>query len=118
MAKQSLTNEARIQNQGKIVSSPSGMDKAEQFHVNHTLILELEHTLIPHTKINSKWLKNLNIREDIIKLLEEIIGETFPDIKHWKVFLGQSPKAIEWKNKNKPMGANQAHKHLHSNGKL
>ena len=52
MAKQSFTNEARIQNQGKIDPSPSGMDKAEQFHVNHTLILELEQNLIPYTKIN------------------------------------------------------------------
>ena len=54
MVKQSLTNEARIQNQGKIDPSPIGMDKAEQIHVNHTLI--------PYTKINSKWPKNLNIR--------------------------------------------------------
>ena len=93
MVKQSLTNEARIQNQGKIVSSPSGMDKAEQFHVNHTLILELEHTLIPYTKINSKWLKNLNIREDTIKLPEENTGKTFSDINLINIFSGQSPKA-------------------------
>ena len=90
MAKQSLTNEARIQNQGKIVSSPSGMDKAEQFHVNHTLILELEHTLIPYTKINSKWLKNLNISQDPIQLLEENKGKTSSGISHTNCFLRSS----------------------------
>ena len=55
----------------------------------------------PHTiyKINSKWLKDLKIRHDTLKLLEEIIGKTFSDINHTNVFLDQSPKAIEIKTK-------------------
>ena len=50
-------------------------------------------------KINSKWLKDLNIRHDTIKLLEEKIGKTIPDINRTNVLLGQSPKAIEIKPK-------------------
>ena len=50
-------------------------------------------------KINSKWPRDLNIRQDTIKLLEENIGKTFSDINFTNVFLGQSPKATEIKTK-------------------
>ena len=57
----------------------------------------LEHSLTPYTKINSKWLKDLNIRHDTIQLLEEYIDKIFSDINLTNVFLGQSPKATKIK---------------------
>ena len=61
--------------------------------------VKLEHTLTPYTKINSKWLKDLNIRHNTIKLLEGNIGKTFSAINPTIVLLGQSPKAIKIKAK-------------------
>ena len=61
--------------------------------------MKLEHTLSPYSKINSEWFKDLNTRYDTIERLEESISETFSDINHPTVFLGQSPKAIEIKAK-------------------
>ena len=63
--------------------------------------MKLEHTLTPSTKINSKCLKDLNIRQDTIKFLVDNTGKTFSGINCTKVFvsLSQSPKAIEIKAK-------------------
>ena len=69
-------------------------------------INEVRHTLTSYIKINSKWLKDLNARHDTIKLLEENINKSFSNINHTSVSLGQSPKAIEIKSKNKQMGPN------------
>ena len=78
--------------------------------------MKLDHTLSPYTKINSKWLKDLNMRHDTTKLLEEIIGKTVSDINCINVSLGRSPKVIEIKTKTNKMGPNQTYKLLHSKG--
>ena len=59
----------------------------------------LEHFLIPYTKINEKWMKHLNVRPDIIKLVEENIGRTLYDINHSKILFDPPPREREIKTK-------------------
>ena len=61
--------------------------------------MKLEHSLTPYTKINSKWIRDLNVRRDSIKLLEENIGRTLYDINHSKILFGPPPREMEIKQK-------------------
>ena len=61
--------------------------------------MKLEHFLTPDTKINSKWVKDLNIRPETIKLLEENIGRTLNDINQSKVLYDPPPRVMEIKTK-------------------
>ena len=61
--------------------------------------MKLEHFLTPYTKINSKWIKDLNIRPGTIKLSEENIGRTLSDINQSKILYDPSPRVMEIKTK-------------------
>ena len=61
--------------------------------------MKLEHFLTPYTKINSKWSKELNVRPDTIKILEENVGRTLYDINHSKILFDPPPTEMEIKTK-------------------
>ena len=61
--------------------------------------MKLQHFLTPYTKINLKWMKNLNVRPEIIKLLEENIGRTLNDINQSKILYNPPPRVMEIKTK-------------------
>ena len=61
--------------------------------------MNLEHFVTLYTKINSKWITDLNVRPETIKLLEENIGKTPSDINHSRILYDPPPRILEIKAK-------------------
>ena len=61
--------------------------------------MKLEHFLTPYTKVNSNWIKDLNVRPETIKLLEENMGKTLSDIHHSRILYDPPPRVMEIKAK-------------------
>ena len=98
MVSLSSTKEARIYNGKKTTSLTSGFKTGETWSATCKR-MKLEHFLTPYTKINSKWIKDLNVKPKTIKLLEENIGKTPSDINHSRILNDPPPRVMEIKTK-------------------
>ena len=92
----SLTKEARIYNGEKTISFTSCAGKTGEPSVKR---MKLEYFLTLYTKINSKWIKDLNVRPETIKLLKENIGKTLSDVNHSRILYHPPPRVMEVKAK-------------------
>ena len=90
-----FTKEASIYNGAKTASSINGARETTATCKR----MKLEHFLTKYTKVNSKWIKDLNVKPETIKLLEENKGRTLSDVNHNKILYDPPPRVTEIKTK-------------------
>ena len=78
--------------------------------------MKLDHLLTPQTRTNSKWIKDLNVRSETIKIIKENISSQVLDIAHSDILSYISPQGRETKEKNKQIVLHQSKIFLHSKG--
>ena len=91
-----MTEEESTYNGLKIVYSINSVGKIEQIMCRK---IKLDHLLTPHTRINSKWINDLNVRPKTTKVVEENIGNKILDIVHVNILSDISPQIRETKEK-------------------
>ena len=97
----------------KIASSTNGVGRAGQLHEKKNETGAPTYQLIPYTNINSRWIKDLHISHDTIKVLGVNRGRNISGIPCIKIFTNMSPRIRDIKEKNKQMGSHQNKKLLH-----
>ena len=97
MVNEYLTKEARASYGVKTVSSTNGVKRPALVHAQK---MKLDYQLTPYTRINSKWIRDLKISHDTIKMLVENIGSKISDIPYSNIFADISPRARKIKEKN------------------
>ena len=75
--------------------------------------MKLDHQFTPYTEINSRWIKDIYISRDTIKVLQENIGRKISDIPHSNIFTDMSPRARDIKESINKMGPHQIKQLLH-----
>ena len=108
----SLTKEARIYNGEKIISFNKWCWVSWSTTCKR---MKLEHFLIPYTEINSKWIKDLNVRPETVKLLEENLAK-HSDINHSRIYYDPPPRVMEIKTKINKWDLIKLKKLLHNKG--
>lgn len=78
--------------------------------------MKLDHFLTPYTKINSKWIKDLKVRPETIKLLEENPGKTLSNINHSRILYDPPPRILEIKAKINKWDLIKIKSFLHNKG--